>query len=83
MMPTVLRIGPYRFYFYSHELVGEPAHIHVDRDDRSAKFWLEPVSLARNLGFTASESRRVERLVADNRIGRVERWYEEYGRASG
>jgi hypothetical protein len=49
-MPTVLRTGPYRFFFYSHE-PGEPPHVHVDRDNQSAKFWLEPVELARNLGF--------------------------------
>jgi uncharacterized protein DUF4160 len=40
-MPTVFRSGPYRFYFYSHE-PNEPPHIHVDRDDLSAKFWLDP-----------------------------------------
>jgi len=82
-MPTVLRIGPYRFYFYSHDLANEPPHVHVDRDDRSAKFWLEPVSLSRNLGFSAQELRRVERLVANHRVGLVERWNEEYGRTSG
>ena len=49
-MPTVLRRGPYRFYFYSHE-PNEPMHVHIDRDDLSAKFWLEPVDLARNFGF--------------------------------
>jgi hypothetical protein len=43
-------IGPYRFYFYSHE-PNEPPHIHVDRDDLSAKFWIDPAGLARNLGF--------------------------------
>jgi hypothetical protein len=45
-----MRSGPYRFYFWSHEL-NEPPHIHVDREKFSAKFWLQPVSLARNLGF--------------------------------
>ena len=49
-MPTVLRSGPYRVYFYSHDLI-EPPHVHVDRDDLTAKFWLNPVSLAYNLGF--------------------------------
>ena len=49
-MPTVLRSGPERVYFYSHDL-SEPPHVHVDHDDKSAKFWLEPVVLARNLGF--------------------------------
>jgi hypothetical protein len=44
-MPVVLRVGPYRFYFYSHEST-EPPHIHVDRERFSAKFWLELVALA-------------------------------------
>jgi hypothetical protein len=51
-MPTALRSGPYRFYFYSHES-NEPPHCHVDRDDSSAKFWLDPVQLAANFGFRA------------------------------
>jgi hypothetical protein len=38
-------------YFHSHE-PNEPPHVHVDRDDQSAKFWLAPVALARNLGFS-------------------------------
>ncbi len=54
-MPTVLRSGPYRFYFYSHE-PDEPPHVHVDRDDLSAKFWLNPIRLASNLGFRAHET---------------------------
>jgi len=49
-MPTILRSGPYRLYFYSHE-PNEPPHVHVDRDDLSAKFWLDPVTLARNSGL--------------------------------
>jgi hypothetical protein len=43
-----MRSGPYRLYFYSHEL-NEPPHVHVDRDDQSAKVWLRPVGLAVNL----------------------------------
>jgi hypothetical protein len=58
MVPTVLRSGPYRVYFYSHE-PNEPAHVHVDRDDESAKFWLGPVALALNLGFSPMELRRI------------------------
>ena len=42
-MPTVLRIGAYLFYFYSHE-PNEPPHIHIDRDNLSTKFWLEPIA---------------------------------------
>ena len=64
-MPTVLRKGPYRFYFHSHE-PNEPAHIHVDRDNFSAKFWLDPVHLARNLGFRPHELHRLEDTVIEN-----------------
>ena len=77
-MPTVLRSGPYRVYFVSHDL-NEPPHVHVDRDDQSAKFWLAPVGLARNLGFTAVELRRVQRLVADNEPQLLEAWREYFG----
>jgi len=61
-MPTVLRIGPYRFYFYSHE-PNEPPHIHIDREAASAKFWLNNVALARNIGFSAKELGVLQRLV--------------------
>ena len=49
-MPTVLRFEADRFYFYSHE-PNEPPHIHIDRDNLSAKFWLSPISLAKNMGI--------------------------------
>ena len=71
--------GPYRICFVSHDL-GEPLHVHVDRDDQSAKFWLAPVALARNLGF-AVESRRVQRLVAEHEQRLLGAW-NEYVRGS-
>lgn len=65
-MPTTLRIGPYRFYFYSYDC-GEPRHTHVDRQNMSAKFWLHPsVSLAENYGFSRKELRDIEWIVRDN-----------------
>ena len=41
-MPTVLRAGPYCFLFYSSD-AEEPPHVHVERNDGSANFWLSPV----------------------------------------
>jgi hypothetical protein len=58
-MPTILKSGPYRVYVVSHDL-SEPPHVHVDRDDQSAKFWLAPVALARNLGFNPVELQRIK-----------------------
>lgn len=77
-MPTVLRSGPYRFYFYSHE-PNEPPHVHVDRDDDSAKFWLEPISLARNLGFRGHELRELEKIIHDNQYKLLEAWNGWFG----
>src|SRR4029453_2115632 len=81
-MPTVLRIGPYRFYFVSHD-VYEPPHIHVDRDNDSAKFWLGPVALASNIGFTTVELRRVQRLVVEHESRFLEAWNEFLGEGPG
>ncbi|MDX1965293.1 MAG: DUF4160 domain-containing protein [Pirellulales bacterium] len=77
-MPTILRIGPYRFYFHSHE-PNEPPHVHIDRDDLSAKFGLEPVGLARNLGFKPSELRRIQKLVMQHQPEIVEAWHGYFG----
>jgi Domain of unknown function (DUF4160) len=74
-MPTVLRIGPYRFFFYSAD-APEPPHIHIERDDVIAKFWLSPVRLAASGGMTANELRRVEGLVEANAEMLLERWNE-------
>jgi hypothetical protein len=77
-MPTVLRSGSYRFYFYSHE-PNEPPHIHVDRDELSAKFWLDPVQLARNFGFRAHELRTIQSIVTERRRRFLEAWNEFFG----
>ncbi len=76
-MPTVLRSGPYRVYFYSHE-GNEPPHVHVDRDERSAKFWLDPVAMARNVGFRAWELRRIEALLVRYEGILLEAWHEDF-----
>jgi hypothetical protein len=77
-MPTVLRSGPYRFYFYSHE-PNEPPHIHVDRDQDSCKVWITPVPLSSSLGFKARELREIERLVSLNRGILLKAWEDFHG----
>ena len=77
-MPTVLRVGPYRIYFYSHE-PNEPPHVHIDRDDQSVKFWIGPVVLARNLGFSPKELRRIERILVEYEQELLEAWDEHFG----
>ena len=77
-MPTVLRSGPYRVYFHSHE-PNEPPHVHIDRDAQSAKFWLKPIALVRNLGFNPVELRRIQRLLKENEDILLEKWHARFG----
>jgi hypothetical protein len=77
MSPTILRSGPYRFFFFSNE-AGEPPHVHVQRERMLAKFWLDPVSLARSTGFSPTELRRIQTIVAENVSVLLEAWNEHF-----
>ena len=74
-MPTLGRIGSFRFFFYSNEGT-EPPHVHAQHERKIAKFWLEPVALASSGRFSASELRSIERIVVENRERFLEAWYE-------
>ncbi len=50
--------------------------MHVDRDDCSAKFWLEPVELAKSIRFPARELRALQRMVEERREDFLEAWHE-------
>ena len=79
-MPTVLRIGPYRFYFFSHE-PNEPSHVHVDRDKATAKIWLESLKLARSRGFRPKEINAILSLAADHQAQLLEAWHDYFGQS--
>ena len=73
-MPSISNIpGPYRFFFYSFDC-NEPMHIHVERDDASCKFWLEPLALASNRGFAPRELNQLRRIVAANLKVMIDAW---------
>ena len=76
-MPTVLRIGPYRFFFYAGDR-DEPPHMHVERDDKMAKLWLDPVRLQNSGGFSRTEINRIQRLVEENREELLRNWNEYF-----
>ncbi len=77
MSPTLLQEGPYRIYIYSYDC-HEPR-----REDKSAKFWLDPVViLAANYGYSRAELRRIERLLTENLTVLRERWDEFCGHYS-
>jgi Domain of unknown function (DUF4160) len=74
-MPTVPRVGPFRFFFYAGD-GGEPPYVHVERDDGEAKFWLDPVRLERSRGFRRKEINRIRALVEEHREQLLEGWNE-------
>ncbi|REJ85782.1 MAG: DUF4160 domain-containing protein [Acidobacteria bacterium] len=77
-MPTVLREGPYRFFFYSSDRA-EPPHVHVARDESVAKFWLSPVVLQKSSGFSRVELAKVESLIEERSEDLLGSWYEFFG----
>jgi hypothetical protein len=73
-MPTVLRVGPYRFYFWADERQ-EPPHIHVASAEREAKYWLTPIVLSWNQGFRSGELKEIEGLIETHLKLLLEAWH--------
>lgn len=78
-MPTILRVGAYRFHFYSDE-GEEPPHVHVELGDGECKFWLDPIRLARNKGVPPAKVRQIERLVYAHIVFLRQKYEEIHGR---
>ena len=78
-MPTVHREAGFVFYFYAEEGT-EPPHVHADKGDGTAKFWLNPVRLARTEGLKVSEVRHAMRIVERQRTKLLEAWNEFFQR---
>ncbi len=75
----MLRVGGYRFFFFSNEGT-EPPHIHVESADSYAKFWLTPVvTLTLSIGYNATELNRIRQLVDHNAITFLGKWNEYFG----
>jgi len=72
-MPTALRDGPYRYYFYASDCA-EPPHIHVERDERVAKYGLSPVRLASSGVFGRAEIVKIQRVVMERQFELKEAW---------
>ena len=76
-MPTVLSVGPYRFFFYSSDK-DEPVHIHIERDDNIAKVWLDPIRLHNSGGFSRSEINRILSILNERQIELLEAWNDYF-----
>ncbi|MCE0499415.1 MAG: DUF4160 domain-containing protein [Methylacidiphilales bacterium] len=78
-MPTVLREQGFQFYFYSHETM-EPPHVHVDKGGSSCKYWISPVALARNHGFSEVELNRIRDIILNKQDFLLSKWHEYFNR---
>jgi hypothetical protein len=78
-MPRINGIpGPCRFFFTSFDC-NEPPHVHVERENKTCKFWLDPLGLARNYGFNARELNVIRRTIETHRASILEAWHEHCG----
>jgi hypothetical protein len=77
-MPTVLRAGKYRLFFFSNER-GEPRHIHGESGDNYAKFWLEPLDLAKSVGYKNIELAEIRKLIEENILILKASWDAYFG----
>lgn len=77
-MPAVLKVGPYRFFFYAGDR-DEPKHVHVEREDKIAKFWLDPVRLQNSGGFSRVEISSIHKIINENYLKLMEAWHEYFG----
>ena len=84
-VPTVHRFGPYRFFFYSQENRAsfEAPHIHITSSDGQVVFWLAPVSLRVNRGYTPREIERLRRIVIANRELLLRSWNGFFDQPAG
>ncbi len=78
-MPTVLKIKGYRFFFFSLE-GNEPPHIHVENNEKTAKFWLKPINLASSYGFRSHELTEIRTIIIEYSTKFLEKWYEHFSR---
>jgi Domain of unknown function (DUF4160) len=77
-VPTVLRVDGYRFFFYSNE-GNEPPHIHVQKAEKYAKFWLVPtVQVAESIGYNSKELQRVLDIIMEYLDLLREAWNEHF-----
>ena len=78
-MPTLLVVNGFRFYFYSNEN-DEPIHVHIEKAEGNAKFWLEPTLKEEySYGFTTNQKKEIKRILENNQEQLKNAWNEYFG----
>ena len=77
-MPTILNLKGYRFFFYSNEHL--PIHIHIEKENKTAKFEILPTLLIKSRKFNASEIKEIRNLVEENSELIKNKWDEYFNK---
>lgn len=75
-MPTVFIANGVRFFFFSNE-GNEPVHIHVQKAEKLAKFWMDPICLARNYKFSSLELKKIM-ITIEKHEDEIRRKWDDY-----
>ena len=76
-MPTIFIIHGYRFFFFSNE-GKEPIHVHVEKGEKYAKFWLHPIRLVYNYKFASPELGKIKNIIEIRKVQIEEKWNEYF-----
>jgi hypothetical protein len=76
-MPTVFYFNGYRFFFFSNEN-DEPIHIHVEKGEGSAKYWLDPIEEVYSYGLKVKQRKEIKAII-ELRINELKKaWHEHF-----
>jgi hypothetical protein len=82
-MPTILFINGWRFFFYSNE-GNEPIHIHVQKAEAEAKFWIVidiyEIEEAFSYNLSPADKREIKKLIYLNLDYILEKWNSIHGK---
>jgi len=70
-------VALYRFFFFSSDR-NEPTHVQVKRDRKLAKFWLQPIRMEYNYGFTPTELNRITAIAREHEAELLKAWHDYF-----
>lgn len=76
-MPTIFAVNGFRFFFFSNEN-NEPIHVHVEKADAAAKWWLEPITEEYSYGFSPKDRKEIRKLIVENETLIKNTWNEYF-----
>ena len=77
-MPTLLIWHGHKFRFYALDR-DEPPHVHVVKDGKSLKVWLDSLEVAQNKGYNDRDVARLLTVIGERRDNWIGAWHDFFG----